>query len=97
MMLKDTVFMPVEELFGLTCAVWATFLVSGVLHVYALVWAGSSIQLCGLMLAFFVLQPLLLAFERWARHRFGVRVPWLVLLTPAAPLFLEPFLTIAGW
>ena len=91
MMLKDVVFTPVFSQYGLQAAVWLTFAASGVLHVYALLWAGCSWVLCGYMLVFFVLQPILLELER----RF--KLPWFPMLLLAAPLFLEPFLTICGW
>ena len=91
MMLKDVVFTPVFDRYGLQAAVWLTFAASGVLHVYALLWGGSSYTQCAYMLAFFLLQPLLLELDtRFKLH-------WFPLLSLMAPLFLEPFLTIAGW
>lgn len=91
MMLKDVVYTPIFDLYGLQAAVWLTFAASGVLHVYALLWAGCSWLLCGYMLVFFILQPILLELDR------KFKLPWFPLLSSTAPLFLEPFLTIAGW
>ncbi len=91
MMLKDTVFAPLVSVYGLTLAVWFTFFASGILHVWALLWAGMPTRLCGYMWLFFVLQPVLLELER----RF--QVPWIPVLAVSSPLFLEPFLSMLGW
>ena len=91
MMLNDVVFSPVREAFGFVAAVWITFAASGLLHVYALLWAGCNWTLCAYMSCFFVAQPLLLQLER------VVKVPWLPVLSVTTPLFLEPFLQVAGW
>jgi hypothetical protein len=49
--------------------------------------------LCGYMMLFFVLQPVLLELER----RLTLRSGWRLILAVTAPLFLEPFLSMLGW
>jgi hypothetical protein len=93
MMLRDTVFTPLRTAYGLTVAVWVTFAASGILHVWALLWAGMPTTLCGYMMLFFVLQPVLLELER----RLTLRSGWRLILAVTAPLFLEPFLSMLGW
>jgi len=91
MMLFDIAFTPAYEAHGVVVAIWCTFMASGVLHIYALLWAGCSWTLCGYMGCFFVVQPLLLQLER------VIKVPWLLVLSATTPLFLEPFLQLIGW
>jgi hypothetical protein len=83
---------------SVTLALWAVFLASGVVHALLVLMATGrwGVSLC--FGAFFVVQPVLIAAERWL----GVRRWWrpagwswtVAVLTITSPLFVEPMLQI---
>lgn len=98
--LRDRVFTPLAHR-GPAFAVWATFVVSALLHAYL---TGIALRAWVPALAaasFFLLQPLLLAAERGLRIRRRARVvrhAWtLGMLLLFSPLFIEPVLQMMGF
>jgi hypothetical protein len=92
MMLKDCAYIPLRKC-GCSrgAAVAGTFFASGVLHCYGIVCGGIyDFWLCGSILAFFCVQPLLLSLETMltGEAETSVNLTWTLVL--ASPFFLEP-------
>jgi hypothetical protein len=91
MMLKDVAYIPLRKC-GCSrgTAVAGTFFASGVLHCYGIICGGIfDFWLCGSILAFFCIQPLLLSLETALDGGTGTAgLAWTLVL--ASPFFLEP-------
>eukprot|EP00994_Dinema_validum_P001627 NODE_1336_length_1001_cov_101.114496_g1029_i0.p1 GENE.NODE_1336_length_1001_cov_101.114496_g1029_i0~~NODE_1336_length_1001_cov_101.114496_g1029_i0.p1 ORF type:complete len:280 (-),score=50.68 NODE_1336_length_1001_cov_101.114496_g1029_i0:126-965(-) len=68
-MLQQVVWAPVGTRVGQAAALGVTFVASGALHVYPMGLVGCSVVDCGQVLAFFIVQPVLICAERWLRVR----------------------------
>lgn len=86
-LLKDCGYIPLRKLgFSRGVAVMGTFVVSAFLHTYGIMCGGIyDLRVCGSMMAFFCLQPVLMKFEQMTGFKHPV-----LLLVVASVLFVEP-------
>jgi hypothetical protein len=91
-------FAPLARRGGVGLALFTTFLVSGIAHMLLAYMALGRWRISLICGAFFVVQPLLIAIERWMkvrRWRPAAGRAWtLAVLALTSPLFVEPGLQI---